>query len=234
MFRERVRYAIFIGSVHAIVGGCSPDVPGSNNSMQTGPATATVPSEPQQEGKLVLAFGDSLYAGYGLAPQDSFPAQLEKALRQNGVAATVHNAGVSGDTTAAGLQRLAFTLDGLSRKPDLAVVGLGANDMLRGHPPATTQANLLAICQELRKRGIRVVLTGMLAAPNLGQDYGRRFNSLFKTVADRCGATLYPFFLDGVITDDSLMLADDIHPNSSGIQRVVNNIEPIIARELSS
>ncbi|MBA2772353.1 MAG: arylesterase [Sphingomonas sp.] len=223
-----------MGSVHGIVGGCSPDVPGSNSSTQSAPVTATAPSQPRQEGKLVLAFGDSLYAGYGLAPQESFPAQLEEALRQRGIATSVHNAGVSGDTTAAGLQRLNFTLDGLRRKPDLAVVGLGANDMLRGLQPAATEANLLAICNELRKRGIRVVLTGMLAAPNLGQDYGRRFNGLFQNVAEQCGATLYPFFLEGVFTKDALMLPDDVHPNSSGIRRVVSNIEPVVARELSS
>ncbi|MEO6360075.1 MAG: arylesterase [Sphingomicrobium sp.] len=185
-----------------------------------------------QEGKLVLAFGDSLYAGYGLAPNEAFPAQLEKALRQQGVVATVHNAGVSGDTSAAGLQRLNFTLDGLPRTPELAIVGLGGNDMLRGLDPAATRANLLEICQQLRRRGIKVVLTGMVAAPNLGRDYSSRFNALFPQVATQCGATLYPFFLDGVITDRTLMLPDRLHPNGSGVHRIVAKIQPMIAREL--
>lgn len=185
-----------------------------------------------EEGKLVLAFGDSLYAGYGLAPAEAFPAQLEKALRQQGVAATVHNAGVSGDTSAAGLQRLSFTLDGLPRKPELAIVGLGGNDMLRGLDPAATRANLLEICRQLRRRGIRVVLTGMLAAPNLGRDYSSRFNGLFPQVAAQCGATLYPFFLDDVVTDRALMLADRVHPNASGVERIVAKIQPMIVREL--
>lgn len=219
-------------SVHLIAGGCSSEVPETNVSREAGTAAAEASPRQVEEGKLVLAFGDSLYAGYGLAPNEGFSAQLEKALRQQGVAATVHNAGVSGDTSAAGLQRLSFTLDGLPRIPELAIVGLGGNDMLRGLDPAATRANLLEICQQLRRRGIKVVLTGMLAAPNLGQDYGKRFNGLFPQVADQCGASLYPFFLEGVVTDRALMLPDRVHPNASGVQRIVAKIQPMIAREL--
>ncbi|HEX8414988.1 MAG TPA: GDSL-type esterase/lipase family protein, partial [Sphingomicrobium sp.] len=112
-----------------------------NASDKANGNTSTAELPPKEEGRLVLAFGDSLYAGYGLDPQQSFPAQLEKSLRSEGIAATVHNAGVSGDTSAAGLARLRFTLDGLPRKPDLALVGLGGNDMLRGLDPSTTQKN---------------------------------------------------------------------------------------------
>ena len=203
-----------------------------NASDKANGNTSTAELPPKEEGRLVLAFGDSLYAGYGLDPQQSFPAQLEKSLRSRGIATTVHNAGVSGDTSAAGLARLRFTLDGLPRKPDLALVGLGGNDMLRGLDPSTTQKNLLAICKELRGRGVPVVLTGMLAAPNLGADYVRRFNGLFPTVAAECDATLYPFFLQDVITNGALMLPDRVHPNGTGIARIVEKVEPLIAREL--
>lgn len=219
-------------SVHLIAAGCSPDNLSVNRNNDSAVSAAPATPESQQDGLLVLAFGDSLYAGYGLAPHESFPAQLEKALRADGLTANVRNAGVSGETSAAGRQRLAFTLDGLSRKPDLALVGLGANDMLRGLDPAATRANLLAICTELRRRDIEVMLTGMLAAPNLGQDYSRRFNRIFPEVASSCGATLYPFFLDGVIAQPQLMLADRIHPNSAGIRRIVAAIKPAVAGEL--
>lgn len=232
---KQARYATIMVAVHLAAGGCSSQAPESD-APKPQPARETTVADaapPQrEEGKLVLAFGDSLYAGYGLEAGQSFPARLEQALRKQGIAATVHNGGVSGETSAAGRQRLAFTLDGLRRKPDLAIVGLGGNDMLRGLDPAATRANLLAICEELRKRGIKVVLTGMIAAPNLGQDYGRRFNAIFADVASACGATLYPFFLEGVIADNALMLPDRIHPNDSGIQRIVGRIEPLIAREL--
>lgn len=233
MSRKRACYLTIVATVHLITAGCSPD--GAQTADRTTvnevSAAPAVPA-PSKEGLLVLAFGDSLYAGYGLAPDQSFPARLEQALRRDGVAATVHNAGVSGETSAAGLQRLAFTLDGLSRTPDLALVGLGGNDMLRGLDPAAVSANLLAICTELRKREIDVMLTGMQAAPNLGQDYGRRFNRIFPEVARRCGATLYPFFLDGVITQPRLMLPDGLHPNSAGIRYIVNKIKPSVVREL--
>ena len=230
MSQELVRYATIALGVY--LAACSPEPPQSNAAKsETNVMTAPEPQQ-RKQGKLVLAFGDSLYAGYGLDARDSFPAQLERALDQQGVAVTVHNAGVSGETSSGGRQRLKFTLDGLPRKPDLAIVGLGGNDMLRGLDPAETRANLLAICEELRGRDIRVVLTGMLAAPNLGQDYGRRFNAIFPDVAKDCGAALYPFFLADVITQRALMMPDRVHPNRSGIERVVSKIQPLIASEL--
>ena len=222
-------YATAVVGVHLIGAGCSPEGQPTRNSAESPSPQA---SEPQDNAKLVLAFGDSLYAGYGLPPDQSFPAQLEKSLREGGVAARVHNAGVSGDTSAAGRDRLEFTLAGLPRKPDLAIVGLGGNDMLRGLDPAVTERNLQSICEDLRDRGIPVVLTGMLAAPNLGQDYVRRFNGVFPRVAKQCEASLYPFFLEDVVTSPSLMLNDRIHPNSDGIARIVSRIGPMIAREL--
>ncbi len=182
--------------------------------------------------KLVMAFGDSLYAGYGVKQDESFPAQLEKALSAKGLKVSVHNAGVSGDTTAAGLQRLTFALDGLPRKPDLVILGLGGNDMLRGISPEQTRDNMQAMLAELQKRDIDVVLTGMIAAPNLGQDYAGQFNPIFTDLARQYDAELYPFFLDGVITDPKLMLPDGVHPNPKGIARVVSGISDMVAREL--
>jgi acyl-CoA thioesterase-1 len=224
------RYASLLLGVQ-LLAACAE--PASTNGQQEQPRADTpVAPAPKPNDKLVLAFGDSLYAGYGLAPGEGLAPRLEQALRAGGVAATVRNAGVSGDTSAAGRQRLAFTLDGLPRAPDLALVGLGGNDMLRGIDPAETEKNLQEICAELRGRGVEVVLTGMLAAPNLGTEYGERFNSLFPRVAKSCGATLYPFFLEGVVTDPSLMLPDRVHPNRTGIQRVVAKLAPLVAREL--
>ena len=179
-----------------------------------------------------MAFGDSLYAGYGVKQDESFPAQLEKALSAKGIKVSVHNAGVSGDTTAAGLQRLAFALDGLPRKPDLVILGLGGNDMLRGISPDQTQTNLESMLKELQKRDIDVVLTGMIAAPNLGRDYAGQFNPIFTRLAAQYDADLYPFFLDGVITDPKLMLPDGIHPNPQGIAKVVAGIDDMVAEEL--
>ena len=230
MTLKRACYATLLAGVYLLGAGCSPDAQPTNAAMEVSSAPAE--TETQADSKLVLAFGDSLYAGYGLAPNESFPAQLEQALRKGGAAAQVRNAGVSGDTSATGLERLGFTLAGLPRKPDLAIVGLGANDMLRGLDPAVTKQNLLAICRRLREDGIPVVLTGMVAAPNLGQDYGRRYNAIFPEVATDCGATLDPFFLEGVITNPKLMLEDRIHPNSDGIAKIVSRVRPVIAQEL--
>jgi acyl-CoA thioesterase-1 len=191
-------------------------------------ASATVSAE-AADARLVVAFGDSLYAGYGVLPQQSFPAQLQKALAARGIAATVRNAGVSGDTSSAGLRRLAFTLDGLDRKPDLVMVNLGGNDMLRGIDPKETRANLTAICEELKRRGIPILLTGMIAAPNMGRDYADRFNPIYADLAKRYDAALYPFFLNGVVTDQALMLPDRIHPNPAGLETIVTKIVPLVA-----
>jgi acyl-CoA thioesterase-1 len=228
---KRACYASAVAIVY-LLGGCSPEGQPANRTEASAPAPAAA-SKPTADSKLVLAFGDSLYAGYGLAPSESFPAQLEAALRKRGIAASVRNAGVSGDTSAAGLERLQFTLGGLPRTPDLAIVGLGGNDMLRGLDPEAMQRNLLSICEQLRKRDIPVILTGMLAAPNLGQDYVGKFNGAFPAVAKQCGASLYPFFLQDVVTDAKLMLGDRIHPNSAGIARIVEKIEPMVASALT-
>lgn len=181
----------------------------------------------------ILAFGDSLTAGYGLPRGQGFAPQLQAALRRNGVRAVVKDAGVSGDTVAAARARLAWTLEGLERKPDLAIVALGGNDMLRGLSPQETRAGLDAILAEFARADIPVLLAGMLAAPNLGPDHGARFNAIFPDLARRHGAALYPFFLAGVAGDARLNLPDGIHPNFLGIKRMVSGIAPHVLEALA-
>lgn len=180
----------------------------------------------------VLAFGDSLTAGYGLPPGQGFAPQLEDMLRRNGVRAFVTDAGVSGNTAAQGRARLKWTLDGLRSKPDLAIVALGANDMLRGLPPKQTRAELDSIVAELKRRGIPVLIAGMLAAPNLGAGYGAEYNRIFPDLARKHGAALYPFFLAGVAGNPALALPDRMHPNFQGIKRMVSGITPTVLRAL--
>jgi acyl-CoA thioesterase I len=176
----------------------------------------------------ILAFGDSLTAGYGLPPGQGLVPQLEDSLRRNGVRAQLIDAGVSGNTAAAGRARLAWTLDGLKEKPDLAIVALGGNDMLRALPPRQTRADMEAIVAELRRRDIPVLIAGMLAAPNLGQQYGAEFNRIFPDLARKYDAALYPFFLQGVAADRRLNLPDGVHPNFQGIKRIVSGILPSV------
>jgi acyl-CoA thioesterase I len=189
---------------------------------------------PEAEAKDVhiLAFGDSLTAGYGLPSGQGFAPQLEDALRRNGVRAFVTNAGVSGNTAGQGRARLRWTLDGLKRKPDLAILALGANDMLRGLPPSQTRQDLDAIMAEFQRRGIPVLIAGMYAAPNLGSRYASDYNSIFPDLARKYRASLYPFFLAGVAGNSSLNLPDRVHPNFQGIKRMVGGILPTVLKAL--
>ena len=199
------------------------------------PANASVgekSEQPQGEERLVVALGDSLYAGYGVGQGESFPAALERELERSGVPARVVNAGVSGDTSAGGKSRLAFTLDGLPRKPDLVLVGLGANDALRGLDPAQTRANLDAMLAELQRRGIPVLLTGMMAPRNMDQAYFRSFDSIYPDLAKKYGAALDPFFMEGVITSPDLLLNDGLHPNAAGIRKMAERVAPLAAERL--
>ena len=208
--------------------GSSPVTAPKDETAQNAPAKA----EAAQYDKLVVAFGDSLYAGYRLGPTEGLAPQLQAELQRAGIKARVHNAGVSGDTTAAGKQRLTFVLDNLEKKPDLVVLGLGGNDMLRGIQPKESEANLKAMLEELKKRDIDVVLTGMLAAPNLGPDYANAFNPIFPKLSKQYGAPLYPFFLDGVVADPKLMLPDNIHPNATVVVKVVDGLAPLVEKAL--
>jgi acyl-CoA thioesterase-1 len=214
-----------------LAAGCSDQSAVGESAQNRAPA-APAAVQPREEGKLVLAFGDSLYAGYRLGQDESFPAALERALAARGISARVANAGVSGDTTASGAQRLAFALDGLDRRPDLAIVGLGGNDVLRGLSPDETRRNLEAILAELQRREIPVLLTGMLAPRNMGEEYVARFDAIYPELARAYDAELYPFFLDGVITRPGMMLDDGIHPNAQGIEAIVGRVAPMVAEAL--
>lgn len=215
-----------------VLAGCSQENSAANQVVAEPTSAVTTNTAEVAGARLIVAFGDSLYAGYGVLPQESFPAKLEMSLAARGIAANVRNAGVSGDTSSTGLRRLAFTLDGLDRKPDLVMINLGGNDMLRGLDPQETRANLTAICAELNRRGIPIMLTGMIAAPNMGRDYADRFNAIYGDLAKRYDAALYPFFLDGVVTDQRLMLPDRIHPNPKGIDAIVAKVVPVVAGAL--
>lgn len=182
------------------------------------------PALASAERPLVLAFGDSLSAGYQLDQGLGFAPQLQAALRRHGIAARVADGGVSGDTTAAGRARLAWTLDGLGEKPDLVIVELGANDMLRSVDPAETERNLEAILTELERRDIPVLLAGMRAARNADPAFIRRFEALYPALAAKHRVAFYPFFLDGVTAVEGMTLPDRLHPNFRGVKEIVTRI----------
>lgn len=208
-----------------------PPAPTAN---QNAPAATPVAATPAPKGpeRLILAFGDSLYAGYGLERGQSLPDAVQDRLRRDGINATIINAGVSGDTSAAGRQRFAFALDNLKRQPDLILIGLGGNDVLRQIPPTETRANMTAMLDEARRRGIPVLLTGMMAPPNLGPEYTGQFNAIWPDLAKRYDAALYPFILDGVIGNPTLMQADRVHPNRVGVDRIAAKVAPLVESSL--
>jgi acyl-CoA thioesterase I len=173
----------------------------------------------------IAAFGDSLSAGYGLPQRAAFFSVLERELKAKNLNVVVENAAVSGDTATAGKDRLDWSIqDGT----DLVVVELGANDALRGIDPKVTEAALDQILTRLKERKMAVVLTGMLAPPNNGPDYGRAFNGIFARLAEKHGVPLYPFFLEGVAGNPKLNQPDGIHPTAEGIEVIVKGILPTI------
>ncbi len=173
----------------------------------------------------LLALGDSLTAGYGVAADAAFPAQLERALRAEGYDVTVLNAGVSGDTTAGGRARLDWAL---ADRPQAAIVELGANDGLRGLDPAQAERNLDDILTRLKTSGVRVLLTGMRAPPNFGPDYAAAFEAVFPRLAQRHQVAFYPFFLDGVARDPRFNQPDGLHPTPDGVAEIVRRILPSV------
>ncbi len=189
-------------------------------------------AEAKEAETLIVAFGDSLYAGYGLDQKEGLVPELQAALRAAGQDVWVHNAGVSGDTTAAGLRRMDFVLDSLPRKPDLVLLGLGGNDLLRGLKPADTRANMEAMVKKLQDRDIPVMLTGMLAPPNLGAAFSDEFNIIYPALAKKYDVALYPFFMDGVVGNPDLFLPDGLHPTAEGIDIIVGKIAPQVAELL--
>ena len=180
----------------------------------------------------ILAFGDSLFAGYGVGEENSYPALLEDALREQGINARIANAGVSGDTSQAGAQRLAFTLDAQAGKPDLVILELGGNDMLRGVSPDQTRASFEAMLGELRQREIPVLLMGMRAPPNYGPEYQTQFDGLYGELASEYNAELIPFWLEAIYQDPSLFQSDRIHPTIEGIEALVADTADEVAAAL--
>ena len=180
----------------------------------------------------ILAFGDSLFAGLGVGKENSYPAQLEQALRAEGLNVRIANAGISGDTSAAGRQRLAFTLDAQRPPPDLVLLELGANDMLRALSPAETRANLAAMLDELAKRRIPVLLMGMRAPPNYGPEFQREFDAIYSELGQRDGVTLVPFWLETIYQRPELFQTDRLHPTTEGLGVLVDATKDAVADAL--
>jgi acyl-CoA thioesterase I len=178
----------------------------------------------------IVVLGDSLVAGYQIAASAAFPAQLERALRAKGLAVEVANAGVSGDTTTGGLARLDWSVP---EGTDAVILELGANDMLRGIDPKIPLGALDEIVNRLKSRRVEVLLCGMRAAPNLSQDYARTFDSIYPVLAAKYGLLLYPFFLDGIVTDPKLNQHDGLHPTEAGVAVIVERILPKVEELLS-
>jgi acyl-CoA thioesterase-1 len=178
----------------------------------------------------IVGFGDSLMAGYGLDAGQGFTDQLQAALQAGGYDVTVANAGVSGDTSSGALSRLDWSIpDGTQ----LVILEIGANDMLRGIDPALVEKNIAEMLERLKARKIPVLLAGMMAAPNLGPDYAQRFNGLYAVLSQRFGVPLYPFFLQGVAADASVLQADGMHPTADGVRRMVQAILPTVERQIT-
>jgi acyl-CoA thioesterase I len=177
----------------------------------------------------IAILGDSLTAGYGLKPDQAIPVRLQAALKAEGRDVTILNHGVSGDTSAGGVDRVDWML---ADKPDIVMVELGANDALRAIDPATTERNLDAILAKLKDAKVAVWLIGMMAPRNLGPDYVKAFDGIYKKLADKYAIPLYPFILDGVAQDATLNQADGMHPNPEGVEVVVKHLLPFVNKNL--
>lgn len=205
----------------ALAGCGEPAAPAAQPDRAVTPAPATAPIPVMGPERRILAFGDSLFAGYNVSREESYPARLQAALRARGINAQVTNAGVSGDTTAAGRARLAFTLDRQEVKPDLFILELGGNDLLRSLPPAQTRENLAAMLAELRRREIPVLMMGLRAPPNLGEDFVAQYDAIFPELSREYGAQLVPFFLEAIYDQPQLIQPDRVHPTAEGIEALV-------------
>lgn len=179
----------------------------------------------------LVALGDSLTAGYGLPASAAFPAKLQKALRDKGIAVEISNAGVSGDTTSGGLARLDWSLP---KDVDGVILELGANDALRGIDPQVARQSLEEILKRLKARNIPVLLCGMYAPPNYGEQYAAKFNAIYPELAKQYGVPLYPFFLEGVATVERLNQPDGLHPTEAGVEAIVANILPTVEAFIGS
>ena len=225
------RYGTNIGVVGAVLlalSACGDAADEAANARATEVAEDGQPALPaipvMGPERTIIAFGDSLFAGYGLDPRDAYPEKLENALRAKGINADVINAGVSGDTTAAGLNRLEFTL--VSQKdspPALLILELGGNDLLRGLSPEETKANLGKMLAILRKAKVPVLLMGMRAPPNYGPEFQAQFDAIYADLAKEYGVSLIPFWLEDIYRDPALFQSDRIHPTADGVERLVGS-----------
>lgn len=207
-----------------------PATPAATATRTAAPAVNAKPAAGPE--RRILAFGDSLFAGLGVGVENSYPAQLEAALRADGINARIVNAGVSGDTTAAGRQRLAFTLDAQKPPPELVLLELGANDMLRALSPGETRANLAAMLDELAKRRIPVLLMGMRAPPNYGPEFQLEFDAIYTELGRRPGVTLIPFWLETIYRRPELFQSDRLHPTVEGLGVLVGATAQAVATAL--
>lgn len=214
------------GALSLALAACSGEADEAANAPEVAadgePALPVIPvMGPERK---IIAFGDSLFAGYGLDPRDAYPEKLEAALRAKGINADVINAGVSGDTTAAGLNRIGFTL--ASQKdapPALFILELGGNDLLRGLSPEETRANLGKMLAMLKEQKVPVLLMGMRAPPNYGPEFQAQFDAIYRDLAKEYGAALIPFWLEDIYREPALFQQDKIHPTAEGIERLVGS-----------
>jgi acyl-CoA thioesterase-1 len=217
-------WSIGLALLLAACGSASTDEGATRNAEQSSEINDSVVAEIPVMGpqRRILAFGDSLFAGYGVGKENSYPAKLQSALRARGINAQITNAGISGDTSAAGQQRLAFTLEAQEEKPELFILELGGNDLLRGVMPDETRRNLIAMLEELNRREIPVLLMGMRSPPNYGPEYQAQFDAMYRELAERYDTALIPFWLEAIYEDQSLFQDDRIHPTEEGLEALVD------------
>lgn len=233
---KRLSFVAAFGAVFSLAacGETTNDTAAPPPSQTADEPVALDPIPVMGEEVRIVAFGDSLFAGYGLkdAEGDSYPAKLEAALRSRGVNARVSNAGVSGDTSAAGRQRLGFVLDAEAEKPDLFILELGGNDLLRGLSPDETRENFAAMLDTLKEREIPVLIMGMRAPPNYGPEFQQQFDSLYGELAQEYQTALIPFWLEDIYQEPQLFQNDRIHPTVEGIEELVGSTVDQIAAAL--
>lgn len=210
-------FPLLAASLFAACGGTS-NGPASSSAAPT-PKESVTPAETLPK---IVAFGDSLTAGYGLSPQESYPALLQKMLDADGLRYEVVNAGISGDTSAGGVRRIDWSLDAGGVR--FVILELGANDFLRGQPVGETKKNLSAIIERSKSRGARVLLAGMYTTSNAGEGYEREIDEVFKSLAKEHGVALIPFFLEGVAGKAELNQQDGVHPNAEGTRLVAATV----------
>lgn len=223
MHKRRWSNIVGLGALALALSACSDEAEDATPAAEVAEdGKAALPAIPVMgPERTIIAFGDSLFAGYGLDPRDSYPEKLEGALRAKGINADVINAGVSGDTTAAGLNRLEFTLAAQNQPPALFILELGGNDLLRGLEPEETKANLGKMLAILKAQKVPVLLMGMRAPPNYGPEFQAEFDAIYRDLAKQYGATLIPFWLEDIYREPELFQSDRIHPTADGIERLV-------------